>query len=121
MRERGATPEQVAFAYEFGGGLPPAVGWVGQRLNGAPVDLGEVERELVRWIRPMFLLWWQRLKLSQRAFLKECVGEGRAVVGLADEERRLAQGLVDAGFLREREGKFGLEGRAWSEFVRDAS
>jgi hypothetical protein len=38
---------------------------------------------------------------------------------LSDGDRRMARGLVDAGFLQEREGRFAIGGRAFAAFVRD--
>jgi hypothetical protein len=119
LRERVPQPERVRFAYELGGGFPAALGWLGQHLSRGAVDLEQVERDLRRWIQPLFVLWWQRLDPAGRALLKRCVGEGMAAEGLAETERRAVQRLLDAGFLNEGAGRLVLGGRAWHDFVRD--
>lgn len=120
LRERVQVSERVRFASELGGGFPAVLGWLSEHLAGRAVELGDVERDLRRWIQPLFALWWQRLAAGERALLKRGVGEGIPTEGLAEADRRGAQRLADAGFLTEGEGKFVLGGRAWHDFVRDA-
>jgi len=126
VEERTGGPTHTAWACELAGGFPPALGWIVDRLVEGRRDLAEVERELGRWVAPLFKLWWQRLDDGGRALLKRCAGEGEGegeglrVEALEDAERRRGRGLVDAGFLIEGEGRLRLQGRAWHDFVRDA-
>ena len=123
LEERTGRSTHVEWAWEIAGGIPPALGWVADRLAEGRRDLVEVEQELGRWIAPLFGLWWQRLDDGRRGLLKRCAGveerEGVRVEALGDAERRRGRGLVNAGFLVEGEGRLRLQGRAWHDFVRD--
>ncbi len=120
LREHVKDPFRVSFAWEVAGGLPPALKWIGPKLAAADADPAAVEKDLARWIRPLFVVWWERLGEEERGVLKKAVGDEVRVGDLTDKERRVARGLADNGFLVEEDGgRLVLGGKVWREFVRD--
>lgn len=121
LREQLKDAFRVRAAWEIAGGFPPALKWIAPKMAAPDADPDAVERDLAKWIRPLFQQWWAKLADGERAVLKKAVGGDGVKEGeLADGERRAARRMADSGFLVEAEGgRLVVGGRVWREFVRD--
>lgn len=116
LLDRMGDAARVQAAYDLVGGFPAPLGWL---VDHKGIDPTRWEAELLRWARPLFLLWWQGMSAGERALLKRAEAGSIKRSDLGDEERLVAVKLLDRGFLIEGAGGFGLCGKAWRGFVRD--
>lgn len=120
LREHMSDVFRLRSAWYIAGGFPAALKWIGPKMAAPDADPDAVERDLARWIRPLFLQWWVKLSEAERGVLKAALaGDGVREADLPEKDQAAARRMADCGFLMEDGGRFLVFGKVWRAFVRD--
>jgi nucleoside phosphorylase len=117
---RGPGADVATRMVETAGGFAYGLQWLGDFVCRRPGELESACDAFADDVAATFQSWWASLTVHERQLVKRCRSEDVTVKELDDRSRRRLRGLRDRGLVAEHDGRFRVEGAAWSGFVADA-
>jgi serine/threonine protein kinase len=115
-----AGAEKAAVASRLAAGFAYGLQWIGDTLRSGTETTDSVGDAFAYSAEVVFQNWWTTRSEEERRLLMNAVN-GIALSGLDKGVRRRLRKLRQRGLLIQQEGHFVVPGKAWKDFIKDAS